>query len=351
MRDFQNVKILRGVSHVVAPRDPKLLLVLSEAELPLGGGVGDILSAHVEGGLRDPQAKAAIFTVRGDERTFGTCAKLLGARPHLVELSQQLATSLYAIAERDDRVSDGTLAVLLCEATQADGELVRFPAVLKLDPSATLHMVRDNEPRTGKKRVRYAVDPNSLPSKNEKIQKCAFIRTLDPEAAFELLVVDRQRPAETVSRFWLTDFLGAELVLDAPERTKRLYRSLLAARNEVARDVGSTELARLDQAIDGVVVMGSVNVDEFVASLPLPLPIREHIGTVVARTLPDREFDLDSGVASQFVRRRRYQADNNLRLTVGAEFVDMIHVDDLEPGDGNIRRRRVWFETQTWKET
>ena len=307
-----------------------MLLSLSEAELPLDGGVSEILSAHVDGGLHDPQAKAAVFTVRGEQRACGTCAKLLGARPHLVDLSQRLARSLYEIAERDDRVSDGTLAVLLCQATQADGSAVRFPAMLKLDPSATLHMVKDREPGTGKPRVRYEVDSASLPSKNEKIQKCAFIRTTDAGAEYEMLVVDRQRRAETVSRFWLADFLGAELVLDATERTKRLYRTLRAARNDVEQDITATELAKLDQAIDGVVVMASVNVDNFVASLPVPQPIRERVDAIVSRALPDREFETDPRIASQFVRRRTYRADNDLRLSVSSDFAHMVHVEDQE---------------------
>src|ERR1022692_1647798 len=101
MRDLQDVRILRGVGHVVAPRDPAMLLRLSEAELPLDGGVGDILLAHVGGGLDDSQAKAAVFAVRKQDRAFGVCTRLLQPRPRLIELSQQLARGLYAVAEKD----------------------------------------------------------------------------------------------------------------------------------------------------------------------------------------------------------------------------------------------------------
>lgn len=96
VRDFHDIEILRGVSHVVAPRDPTMLLRLSEAELPLGGGVGEILATQVDGGLHDAQAKVAAFVARSDERVCGACKKLLGPRPRLVELSQQIARSLYA---------------------------------------------------------------------------------------------------------------------------------------------------------------------------------------------------------------------------------------------------------------
>lgn len=352
MRDLHDVKILRGVSHVLAPRDASKLLQLSEVELPLGGGVGEILAAHVDGGLHDSQAKAAKFAVRSDASASGVCAKLLGTHARLVELSHQLARSLYVIAEKDTRVSDGTLAVLLCEAAGADDTSVRFPAVLKLDPSATLHTVTDKDPATGKSRVRYEVDRDSLPSKNEKIQKCAFVRAVDSEAEYEMLVVDRQRRAEIVGTFWVRDFMRAELVLDAPERTRRLYRALRAARNEVEQELDATQLAAVDQVIAGAVVQASINIDTLIAGLPVPDPIRARVDAAVSRTLPDREFDLDPVVARQFLRRRTFRADNDVRISVGSEFFDqMIHVEDLEPGGDEMRLRRVSFETRTWKET
>jgi 37-kD nucleoid-associated bacterial protein len=352
VRDLENIKILRGVSHVIAPREPSKLLQLSEVELPLGGGVGEILAAHVDGGLHDSQAKAARFGVRDDASACGACTRLLASHPRLLVLSQQLARTLYAIAEKDERVSDGTLAVLLCQADGAGGTTVRFPAVLKLDPSATLHTVTDEDPATGKPRVRYEVDPDSLPSRNEKIQKCAFVRAVDPAAEYEMLVVDRQRRAEIVGTFWVRDFLGAELVLDAPERTRRLYRALRSARNEVEQELDATQLAALDQVIGGAVVQASVNIDNLVAALPVPDPIRARVDAVVSRTLPDREFDLDPVVASQFLRRRTFRADNDVRVSVRSEFFEqMIHVEDLEAGEEDTRLRKVWFETRTWKET
>lgn len=351
MRDVHDIEIVRGVSHVLAPRDPKQLLRLSEAELPLDGGVADILAAHVNTGLHNDQAKAAVFVDRRDERACGLFAKLLGDQPPLIEVSQQLASTLYNIAEDDARVSDGTLAVLLCKGVDADDTAVRFPALLKLDPSATLHTVTDTDPVTNKLRVRYEVDPTTLPSKNEKIQKCVFVRAVDPAIEYEMLVVDRQRRGDAVSKFWLGEFLGADLCLDAAERTRRLYRALRSARNAVEQELDSDQLAALDQVIDGAVVQASVNLDLLIEALPVPEPIRERIDKALSRTLPDRAFELDPGVASQFVRRRTYRADNDIRLSVPPEFTQTIHVEDLEPGDNDTRLRKIWFETRTWKET
>jgi len=351
MRDFHDVEVLRGVTHVVAPRDKRRGLRLSESELPLDDAVREILAAHVFGGLTDVQAKAATFADRRDGKACGAFAKLLGARPRLVDVSKQLASDLYAIAATDERVSDGNVAVLLCRAVDAAGTKVSFPAVIKLDPSATLKEVEDTDPATGKLRIRYEVDPNSLPSKNERVQKCAFVRVVDPKAEYELLVVDRQRRGETVSRFWVQDFLGAEWALDAPERTRRLYRSLKRARNDEAPQLDADQLAALDQVIDGAVAGSSVDLDVLVAALPVPEPSRQRIDAAVSRQLPDRQFDLDPDVSAEYVRRRSYRADNDLRISVPGDQVDMLTIEDVDPTDtSETRLRRVSFETRTWKE-
>src|SRR5579864_1993744 len=116
MRDLHDVEVVRGVTHVIAPRDRSKLLQLSEAELPSDRGVWEVLGAHVEAGLHDVQAKAASFVDRREGRPCSAFARLLGARPRRVEGSQPLARALYAVAENDERVSDGTLAVLRCKA-------------------------------------------------------------------------------------------------------------------------------------------------------------------------------------------------------------------------------------------
>lgn len=353
MRELHEIEILHGVSHVVAPRseDPEMRLRISEVETPLDGGVAEFLAAHVDGGLHDAQAKAAKFAVRGADRTSGVCGKLVGSRPKLAELSAQLARHLYSIAEHDERVSDATLAVLLCRANVDSEATQRFLALLKLDPSDGFHPVGDTDPETGKPRVRFGLDHNIFPTSGERLQKCAFLTAVDPEAEYELLVVDRQRRGDVVSKFWMTDFLGAELVLDSAERTTRLYRELRNARNEVAPELDAQQLAALEQVIDGAVVGASVNLDMLRTSFPVPEPVRERIDARLSRVLPDREFDLDPRVAGGFLRRRTYRADNGIRVSFPPDFAHLVKVEDVDPDDTSENRlRRVSFETRQWTE-
>jgi hypothetical protein len=346
VRDLQKIAVARGVVHLVAPRSAGL--VLSEGELPLGGGVADFLAGHVDQGLRDPQASAANFAVHDEDRAFGLCDRLLAPEPPIIEISQRLATQLYGIMQRDERVSDGTFAVLLCDAVEAGGTQQRFVALVKLDPSEAYRTVEGMDP-AGRQILRLEVESDILPTVRERLQKCAFVCPADPALEYRMLVVDRQRGPGVVSRFFIADFLGAESFLDPAERTARLYRSLRQARNEVADELDAGELVALDDIIGGTVVTRSVNLDDLVGALPLREEVRQRIDEIVSRSLPDRQFDLDREVVQRFVRRRTFEGDNGLRLSVPAEFFEqMISPADAPGTDPGLRRFII--ETRKWKE-
>jgi nucleoid associated protein NdpA len=290
VRNFENVAILQGVSHLVSPRDARTGLRLSEANFPLDAPVVEFLVAHVASGLHDSQAKAARFVDRDPDRPADLCRRALGSETDLVTLSSQLANRLFDIATADQRQKDGTFVTLLCTAT--DGPITkRFVAMLKLDPGDAFHSVTDEEPETGKTRNRFAMDHNVLPTKGERLQKCAFVQTVDPDASYEMLVVDRLQEPGTVAKFWVKDFLAAEPMLDAAGRTKVLYRTLRSARNDVEQDLSAIEIAALDQVIAGTVVQRVVNLDTLVEALPVPEDIRGRIGAALGSAMPDESLN------------------------------------------------------------
>jgi hypothetical protein len=117
----------------------------------------------------------------------------------------------------------------------------------------------------------------------------------------------------------------------------------------VAPELSAKDLAALDQVISGTQVSAKVNLDELIQALPVPAPVRERVDEVLSRDLPDREFDLDPELAGRLVWRRRFVADNNLRLSVPAEFYEqMVEIQDVPNTDPP--RRRITIETQTWRE-
>lgn len=343
MRELREVTIAHAVIHLVAARQNRL--VLSEAELPQDQEVFDFLAAHAEGGLRDSQAKAVEFLVKGEDRVQGLCDQILQDDKALITASQSLARLLYGVTEKDKRISDGALAVLICQAASPTN--VRFLSLLKLDPAKGYKPIEESD-SNGKTIVKLEKEDDILPSQRERLQKAAFIRRRAPKLEYRALAVDRQTTAEP-AQFFVSNFLGAEYVFDTAERTERLYRSLRGARNDVEGKLPATQLVALDKVIEGTMASSSVNLDEVVASLPVPNEIRDEIDQKVSQVLPDRQFELDKTLGARLVQKRRYEADNDVRVIVPAEFYDqMITVEDLPQSAS--KRRRVTILTDKWEE-
>src|SRR3954447_119178 len=348
MRELEDVVVVQAVLQLVAPRSGQL--DLSQVPLPLDDDVAAFLAGHIVRGLHDSRARAADFVIRGGGRTADLCNELLTDETKLVDISQRLAEHMYKVTEDDDRVSDGTLAVCLCDVTGSNGESERILALLKLDPSPAYRTVVEADEH-GQPLLRLALEDGILPSMTERVQKCAFIRADGDDLEFQMLLVDRQRSTEGasgVARFFIGDFLGAELVMDAPERTRRLYRGLKTGYNKVAPELEAEKLIELDEAITEAVSGLDANVDEIIAKLPVDEMAKQTFDDAIARRLPQRQFDLDLQVAERFVKRRNFEGDNGLRLSIPAEYLkEMITVQDVGSA---IPVRRIVIETELWKE-
>jgi hypothetical protein len=339
VRNYADIRVNRGALHVVAPKDGHLRL--TETPLDLGDGVGEFLAEHVQGGLSDRKATAARFIVMGQDRVSGVCDRILASGAQFVQRSGRLAQLLYAASEGDERVSDGTFAVLRCQS--ADDP---FLAMLKLDPSNQYRTVEDQDEK-GRNRNRLELEQGILPGVRERLQKAAFVRSVGNEE-FDMLLVDRQRPGEVVSRFFIQDFLGAEPAFDAKERTTAIYKVLTNVKNEVAPGLRPVELERLDRYIKGQVAGDHLNVDEMVGGLPVEEPIRQMFDEQIRAVLTDRDFDIDNATAVNLLKQKRFAGSNGLRVSVPTEFAaDMIAAEP--PGaDG---RWTVTIRTREWRET
>jgi hypothetical protein len=347
MRAYQDIEVNRAAVHIVAPR--RGVLHASSSEIALVEDVSAFLVAHVTQGLVDRKALAANFRVVGPERTEGICRQIIDNGGGFVPRSSALAKRLYDASTTpegsDSRVSDGTLVCTRCSATDGSGQRVDFVGLLKLDPDAAFTAEEGTDSK-GRPVVTLVAQSNILPTPRERLQKAAFVRAAGEE--YDALVVDRQRPGEVVSLFFLDGFLGLEHVYDARERTGILYHTLVRTFNAVKDELSGAQYGRLDQYIQGQVVGGRVSVDTIVEGMPARQGIKEQFESALAEALPDREFDTDSEIAESLVKKRRFRGDNGLLLTVPSlVFQDMVEVEPPpEPG----AEYTITVRTREWSE-
>lgn len=353
MRYTTDIRLDELIVHIVDPRRPDGL-VLSERTLPLDGNerLIDYFVTHIQNSLQDPAARAANFVELDDQAASGVCQALLEGTLSLIEGSRRLAERLYQIIARDRRISAGDLAVGFYRAGNRP-HIPRYLALLKIDPSEVFRHTTARDPQ-GNLYVSFEIETDVLPTTRERLQKSAFIQPLDPRPEYDMMLLDRQvRPPVPlpVARFFAEDFLGAELALDARQRTHRLYTSVVSAHNQLRPELTPQEDEALHEAVYSAITYTSINIDTWLAALPLPEEAKQIIDQIVSQELPDREFEIDRTYAQQLIRKRRFRGDHGLRVELSAERYSQViqsveHVS--EPGEPPYYR--VEIHTEKWEE-
>jgi hypothetical protein len=274
---------------------------------------------------------------------------MAGGEAAFLDGSQRLARRLYAILERDRRISAADLGVCFYRAANYPGQ--RFLALLKIDPSRVFrHIVRQVSGR-----VQVAFELEGAAFTGERLQKAAFMRTpLEPRpAGYDLLLLDRQTSGdqpEGVARFFAQTFLDSEPAYDPRQYTERLYRGLASAQNNIRTRLSDAQNADLEERINTAVTAERIDLDEWVDQLPLASELKSEIDASLRQQVPDRRFELDPAYSARLTQKVRYQGDAGLAVSVrseGAERIIRSVTRVNEPGRRPFYR--VTIETEEWK--
>jgi hypothetical protein len=353
MRYVTDVQLEEAIVHILNTEHANAC-VLSERALPLAASpqLVDYFTTHIVNGLRDPSARAASFVAITPANTAGICQALLDGTLDLVAGSRLLAERLYAIVSKDSRIKPGSLVVIRYRATSGSGPS-EYLALMKVDPSRALHPVTERDDQ-GRLYVSFEVTPDVMPTTRERLQKCAFVRPLMPRAEFDMMLLDRQagtQELQPVARFFSETFLGARLAFDARQRTHRFYLAAIGAQNELRPQLTPRQSDDLRQAINTAVTSDVLDVDAWIAALPLPQAQQDAVDAKITRSLPDREFEVDRDYANTLLRKRRFVGDYGLQVEVSADaFASVLKSVERIDEPGAPPRWRIIIETERWEE-
>ncbi len=353
MRNPADIQLVDMIVHVIDPRGhagPDL----SETVIPLATSpeLADYVATHIKNSHRDEGARAARFLSPTDE-VGRVCAALLDGSMDVVSGSQRLAQRLFDIVRKDNRIAPGDLAVCLYR-DGADPTSPRYLSLIKIDPSRGFRQLARTD-QDGKRYYSFEIATDVMPSVRERLQKGAFIRAPQPDADYDMLVLDRQigqgrGQGSRVAHFFLTEFLGADYAFDARTLTETFYRLTLAARQNLGDRLDPTQQEALQGAREYALACASIDVDAWVDRLPLPEWARTEIGATLAGRMPDREFEIDPAFGQTLIQKRVFIGDNGLRLVAPSDmWPDKIDIDTHAP-EGEPAYTTVTFRTKTWRE-
>lgn len=351
MRDVENLQIENFILHILDPHGGQGL-VLSDTLLPLGEdpALAEFITRHIQGSQQDATCKAARFRGTEAETPFGICRAMAGGEAAFLDGSQRLARRLYAILERDRRISAADLGVCFYRAANYPGQ--RFLALLKIDPSRVFrHTVR----RVGG-RVQVGFELEGAAFTGERLQKSAFMRSspLEPRPTdYDLLLLDRQTGGDQpdgVARFFAQTFLDSQPAFDARQYTEHLYRGLASAQNNIRTRLSEAQNADLEERIHTAVCAERIDLDEWVDQLPLAPELKSEIDTSVRQQVPDRRFELDPAYSARLTQKVRYRGDAGLAVTVRTEDAERVIRSVTRVNEPGRRPfYRVTIETEEWK--
>lgn len=349
MRKISRIRVNEIAFHILDPRSPTKL-VLSQATVSTASRqrLAEYICKHITNSLSDEAAKAAKFLQSDSNDSIAQIANNLFAdSTNLLNSSQQIAQRLYEIIKNDTRISSGVLAVCLFEDLENNRQ--QYLAILKLDPASAFRseIIKDENDKTI---VDFETIPDALPTANERLQKCAFIRQTSLEYSYDLMVLDRQtRGGETVSKFFAQKFLNIEFAFDSQTRTKELYKGLIQAQNILRPQLNKQEKANLSQATNYVMRTESVDIDNFVKTLAIPEGAKDVLEKTVMKFVPDRKFKTDPEVGRKMTRKKKFIGEQGVRLEINANDFEHV-VEKIEPVGGSQPYTRVVLKIRNFEE-
>jgi nucleoid-associated protein YejK len=349
MRESKNIQLKQLMVHLLNHRENNL--VISQRETPFANKLEltKYFIKHITNSLGDPAARAARFVRIAKGITSGICDDLLKGRVDIVEGSKSLAEGLYEVMKSNPVITPGDLIVCRYQATVGDQDR-DFLGLLKLDPSEVFRPTEVVD--KGQKYIDFELEDDAMPSTRERLQKCVFVRVLEPRSEYDMLLLDPQgrSSGDRVAKFFVETFLGAEWSFDDRARTEEFYRSVITASNIIQDKLTPEKQDKLHQAIDVAMHSDSVSVDNFVDGLKVSKTQKKLIKEKISEKLPDKEFTIDEAAAQRLTKTSRYVGDFGLRVQVRADMQNqVIKGAERVQNPGEKPFYRVTIETESWE--
>jgi hypothetical protein len=227
------IKIRKMIAHYIDLDQEKPILVDRiidiDKEEPT---VIDFFSIHISKALTTKQIKTCKFQTE-KSAVLTDCldiSKNLEDNDFFIGATSDMTARLFNFMKSSTSKSSGTMIYMVYLNENNDRY---YLGILKMDPNKGIEF----DPS----RYSFKVRENMLPTVKEKLHKTAFVK-LDENVFGEeshLYVLDKQQGGDGVSKFFMTNFLEAEEVLNHKKMTQLIDETLMeyAIENKIAEGI------------------------------------------------------------------------------------------------------------------
>ena len=309
--------------------------VLNEYKLQMEEDTYKFIYKHIEKCLNDEDLKYAKFN---DERNIVkeiVQDYLMGSDKDLIKLSKELSRQLFSIMKGNVNIPSCDLIVASIITDQ--GPMI---AILKMDYVKNFtHEVEFVDNKIG-----IGIVPQSagLPGSGQKIQKAAFIKPINEEQTYNLMVLDKQKKSkdedEYGANYFINSFLGCTIITNDRDMTKSFLNATETwTRKNFSEDAVTAEKVRT--AIKSKLKEEDiVNVSELSNELFIDNQKSKEDFTsfIKAQGLND-DIQIDKMWVEKKLKRVRLKIDKDVDLYINEEvYHDKSRFEIQANGDGSI---------------
>ncbi|MGG7163773.1 nucleoid-associated protein [Clostridium ihumii] len=218
MEYIKEINILDAVIHVLDNNSDEP--ILNEFALDLNEETYDFILKHVQRCLKDEELKYAFFN---EDRNIikEISQEFLSGENNILNVSKELAKQLFILMRSKGNIPSCDLLIVSFST-----EYGLFLGIFKMDYMKNyIHTIENVDSKIGIDIIPQII---GLPTTSSKIQKCAFIKIVNKDNAYDLMVIDKQnknRNAEDYgSNYFIDNYLGCRIIDNERDVTKKFVK-------------------------------------------------------------------------------------------------------------------------------
>ncbi len=333
MEYIKEININEAVIHILDNNAEEP--ILNAYPLELTEEVYAFVFKHIQRCLNDEELKYALFN---KERNIvkEISQEYLNGENNLLNVSKELASQMFILMRSKGNIPSCDLITVAFTT-----EYGAFLGIFKMD--YIKNFMHNVDFVDGNVDINIVPQFTGLPSSSSKIQKCAFIKIINSDNEYDLLVLDKKARKTNIeneeygSNWYMDNYLGCTVVENDRDKTKQFLKVAEKwtqnALNENAegQEIVRRKLKRWLNEED------SIDLQEFSDEVFQDDAMKENFKTFAKESGVKDKVNLDKQWIEKKLKRTRLKIDRDIDLYINQEtYKDSSRFEITKNGDGSI---------------
>ncbi|WP_010294315.1 nucleoid-associated protein [Clostridium senegalense] len=331
MQYIKEINIIEAVIHVLDNNSDEP--ILNEFALELNDEIYAFLMKHIQRCLKDEELKYAFFS---EDRNIvkELSQEFLNGENNIINVSKEFAKQMFMLMRSKGNIPSCDLVTVSFTT-----EYGLFICIFKMDYIKNyMHTIEYVDNKIG---IDIVPQFTGLPSSSSRIQKCAFIKTIDADNEFDLMIIDKQSKNKNAedygSNYFIDNFLGCKIIDNERDMTKNFVKVAEKwTKNNFNENASDQEKVR--SHIKQSLKEENIDLNQFSEeAFKDNDELKESFKTFAKEQGVSEKITVDKEWVEKKLKRIRLKIDKDLDLYISEEaYRDLNRFEIKRNGDGSI---------------